>query len=254
MPLEGPAPAVAAGDAALFFKPRALSQDKILQWYTFWERDVWDPRADLGFFTKNTTIPWEGIDDTRVKTVNGPDGPVKVRAHIGSRRTITFAPPMTAWELSADHSSAIRRKISDPLGEEEEGYLLQEYTVQRKHADRMERLSAKDLGSPVASSGWSPPHRWAVPVQGEVPWNRKRTAPVTGANYVPVSSRRGSVSKVVKPSTAPDVMKNHVPTKQKQEVAKVATANKLPAPFSGPRPSQFSRDAAPHTGRRPKEP
>jgi hypothetical protein len=259
IPLEGPAPVVAADDAALFFKPRALSQAKSSQWCMMWEKKVWDPRADLGFFTKDTTIPWEASEDTRVKTIHSPDGQVKVRARTISRRMISFAPPMTAWELSADHS--IRRKSSDPLGEEDE-FLLQEDAVQRKRTEWIERLSAKDLGSPADGTGRSPHHPWAVPTQRRAPGNRKSMAPVIGANYTPVASGRSSVSstpsnlpvsRVAKASILRGSMMHPVSIDSKPQVAEGVTANTRPGRVSARPTSQFSRDAAPHEGRWSKD-
>jgi hypothetical protein len=257
LPLEGPAPVVATDDAALFFKPRALSQEKSSQWCTMWEKKVWDPRADLGFFTKDTTIPWDAIDDTRVKTINGPNGPVKVRTPTRSRRTISFAQPMTAWELSSDHS--IRRKSSDPLGEEDD-FLLQEGAIQGKQTEWMEHLTAKDLGSPADGTGWSPQHPWEVPTQRRVPGNRKGTPPATGANYTPVASRRSGstppnlpVPQIAKPSIPRDSMIHPVSIDLKQQVAKGVIANTRPGRVSARPTSQFSRDTAPHEGRWSKD-
>ena len=257
-PLEGPAPAVAADDAALFFKPRALTQEKTSQWCTMWEKEVWDPRADLRFFTKDTTIPWDAIDDTRVKTVRSPDGPVKVRVPTRSRRTISFAPTMTAWELSTDHS--IRHKSSDPFGEEND-LLLREDAVQRKQTEWIERLSAKDLGRPDDGTGSSPQHPRVLPMQRRAPEHRKRMAPITRANYTPVASRRSPfisapsnlpLFKVAKASMPQDSVKHPVSIDSKQRVAKGVTANPRPGRVSTStaRPtSKFSRDAAPHEGR-----
>jgi hypothetical protein len=247
IPLEDPAPAIAADDAALFFKPRALSQEKTSQWCTMWEKKIWDPRADLGFFTKDTTIPWEAIDDTRVKTIQSPDGPVKVRAPTRSRRTISFGRPMTAWELSADHS---RRKSSDPLGEEGDS-LLQEDAAQRKQTEWIERLSAKDLGTPDDGTGWSPRHPWAVPMQGKVTGNRKRMAPVTGANRKSSAASALSNSLVSKASIPRESTRHHVSIDSKQQAVKGVTANTRPGRVStstARSPSRFSRDAAPHEG------
>ncbi|KAG8833141.1 hypothetical protein FRC17_011261 [Serendipita sp. 399] len=222
------------GEKIPFYQPRAMTQHKLMSWYSQWNKSQWSPQAALNFFTPESTVPWLSIEDVTQRTVGEGENARIVKVKRKQRDTV-FAPALNPWELAGGDSNVDQPRRGKSIRTEEELGVWEtgEAAVQRdrRRASWIDKLSANDLDQQqnqfIASNRYTP---------------RSTSKSVTGANNSPL----GSKAKWGSPSSTRSESPERQQTSSSSEWSNATMAPRKGRNFG----ERYSREPAPHSGRR----